>query len=106
MTLCNCFFLLCLAAVSNFLFKREMDEIKRSLNSIKITNNKIFNYVCPIVETVQSNDDGRGMPALPVDSFDNLVLWENFLKDHDNSIHVVRSILVSISKFYYHLETC
>jgi hypothetical protein len=78
-----------LPAVSHYYFMKEMKEVRSMLNGMKISVNKVYNCVCPITETSSQNEDERGMPALPVDSFESMLLWESFLKDHDNSLHVV-----------------
>ena len=77
------------AAVSHFTFMREMQEMRRNMNELKISTNKIYNSVCPIGEKTSENDCDRGMPGIPVDSFEDMSKWENFLKDHDNALHVV-----------------
>lgn len=64
-----------------------MQELHTKCDKLTITINKIYNAVCPVLETAQ--DSGRGLPRLPVSSFEELRVWERFLKDHDNSLHVV-----------------
>lgn len=89
----NCVAFYLFLAVSHFTFMREMQNLSRSIHGLRITLNKVYNCVCPIVEKQQDNDEDRGLPALPVDSFDGMAKWENFLKDHDNSLNVVSIIL-------------
>lgn len=73
---------------------REMKELTKGMNSMKLTLNKVYNCVCPVVEKVTDNSDDRGMPALPVNSFSDMVIWETFLKDHDNTLNVVSIVTI------------
>ncbi|XP_034240386.1 uncharacterized protein LOC117644850 [Thrips palmi] len=81
--------LVILLGVSNRFFLREMQEVKSRCDKLAIIINKIYNCVCPVLETSQEND-GRGMPKLPNSSFEELRKWEEFLQDHDNKLHVIR----------------
>lgn len=75
--------------VSHFTFMREMRELKRCLSGMNITVNKTYNCVCPVLECINENEEGRGMPPLPIASFTAMDQWEAFLADQDNMIHVV-----------------
>lgn len=83
-----------LSGVSNRIFSREMQELRTRCDKLAIMVNKIYNCVCPVLETANEND-GRGMPKLPNSSFSEIVVWEEFLKDHDNALHVVSILALS-----------
>jgi len=77
-----------------FTFMREIKDLNKSLNAMKLTLNKVYNCVCPVVEKITDNNDDRGMPALPVNSFKDMEIWETFLKDHDNTLNVVSIVII------------
>lgn len=80
-----------LLGVSNRIFTREMQELRSRCDKLSIIVHKIYNCVCPILETSQENA-GCGLPKLPNSSFEEIDAWETFLKDHDNALHVVSGL--------------